>query len=127
MTFESYANRLTKHLNQLLNKVKSVPASCGTIDLTPRVPSLSWLSGKTFRQGNGGRKNQSGHAEEHTRANTDNANPYQGTDGKWYFIEEGNHPCEVAYETRAAANIALMDYRKWLNTPKEIETIKERE
>ncbi len=127
MTFESYANRLTKHLNQLLNKVESVPASCGTIDLTPRVPSLSWLSGKTFRQGNGGRKNRSGYAEEHKAANTDNANPYQAADGKWYFVEEGNHPCEVAYETRTAANIALMDYRKWLNTPKEIETIKERE
>ena len=120
MTFESYANRLTKHLNQLLNKVKSVPASCGTIDLTPRVPSLSWLSGKTFRQGTGGRKNQSGHAEEHTRANIDNANPYQGPDGKWYWFDETERSSEVGYETRAAANIALMDYCKWLNTPKEI-------
>ena len=120
MTFESYANRLTKHLNQLLNKVKSVPASCGTIDLTPRVPRLSWLSSKTFRQGNGGRKNQSGHLQEHEAANTDNANPYQAADGKWYWFDETERSSEVGYETRAAANIALLDYVKWLNTPKEI-------
>ena len=40
-----------------------------TIDLTPRFPRLSWLNAKTHPQGNGGRKNQSGHAEEHARAN----------------------------------------------------------
>ena len=91
-----------------------------TIDLTPKIPRLSWLKGKMYKQANGGRKNTSGHAEEHALANADNSNPYQGTDGKWYFVEEGNHPCEVAYETRVAANIALLDYRKWLNTPKEI-------
>ena len=121
MTFESYANRLTKHFNQLLNKVKAVPVSCGTIDLTPKVPRLAWLGGKMHRQANGGRSGNSGHLPEHILANTDNANPYQGPDGKWYFIEEGNHPCEVAYETWVAANIALLDYRKWLNMPKEIQ------
>jgi hypothetical protein len=96
-----------------------------TIDLTPKIPRLSWINAKTRKQANGGRKNTSGHAEEHALANADNSNPYQGTDGKWYFVEEGNHPCEVAYETRVAANIALLDYRKWLNTPKEIGGIPE--
>jgi len=96
-----------------------------TIDLTSKIPRLSWINAKVRKQANGGGRNASGHAEEHARANADNSNPYQGTDGKWYFVEEGNHPCEVAYETRVAANIALLDYRKWLNTPKEIGGIPE--
>jgi hypothetical protein len=91
-----------------------------TIDLTPRFPRLSWLNAKTHHQGNGGRKNQSGHAEEHARANTDNANPYQGPDGKWYWYDETERSSEVGYETRAAALVALNDYYKWLNTPQEI-------
>ena len=121
MTFDSYANRLTKHFNQLLNRrPHSTNMGLETIDLTLRVPRLSWVNAKTRSQGNGGRSGNSGHLQEHIAANPDNANPYQGKDGKWYFIEEGNHPCEVAYETRAAANVALLDYCKWLNTPKEI-------
>ena len=91
-----------------------------TIDLTPKIPRLSWINAKTRKQANGERKNASGHAEEHARANADNSNPYQGTDGKWYF-DQTDRPCEVAYETRTAANVALLDYRKWLNTPKEIQ------
>jgi hypothetical protein len=65
--------------------------------------------------------------QEHIAANPDNANPYQGKDGKWYWYDETERDCEVPYETRAAANVALLDYCKWLNTPKEIETVKERE
>jgi len=122
MTFESYANRLTKHFLQAANKImqSTVPASCGTIDLTPRTPRLSWLGGKMYRQANGGRANCSGHAEEHALANDDNDNPYQGPDGRWYWVDADERPSEVAYETRVAANFALLDYRKWLNMPKEI-------
>ena len=124
MTFESYARRLTKHFMQALKRQSTAShgnLTLGTIDLTPKTPRLSWLGGKMHKQAKGRRSGNSGHLPEHILANTDNANPYQGPDGKWYFIEEGNHPCEVAYETRAAANIALLDYRKWLNTPKEIQ------
>jgi hypothetical protein len=32
------------------------------------IPKLSWLGGKTARQGNGGRKNRSGYVPEHTAA-----------------------------------------------------------
>jgi len=125
MTFESYANRLTKHFNQLLNKVKAVPVSCGTIDLTPKVPRLAWLGGKMYKQANGGRSGNSGHLPEHILANADNRNPYQGPDGKWYWIDETERSSEVAYETRAAALVALDDYVKWLNTPQEIGGIRE--
>ena len=43
-----------------------------TIDLTLKIPRLSWLNGKTFKQGNGGRKNLSGHLPEHLKALEDN-------------------------------------------------------
>lgn len=36
------------------------------------VPRLSWLNAKTFKQGNGGRKNRSGYKQEHTQALVDN-------------------------------------------------------
>ena len=36
------------------------------------LPRLVWLKGKTHTQGNGGRKNRSGYAEEHRDALVDN-------------------------------------------------------
>jgi len=119
MTFESYANRLTTHFNQLLNRVTG-PRPTGTIDLTPRTPKLSFLQGKQFRQGNGGRKNRSDYNLEHTQANKDNRNPYKGDDGRWYYYDETEQSCETGYVTREQAEIALNDYVKWLNNPKEI-------
>jgi hypothetical protein len=35
------------------------------------IPRLSWLNAKTFRQGNGGRKNRSGYKQEHIAALVD--------------------------------------------------------
>ena len=43
-----------------------------TIDLTRKTPRLIWLNGKTFKQGNGGRKNRSGYQPEHLKALEDN-------------------------------------------------------
>ena len=120
MTPEYKQRREAKHAAQAA-KPHSVNMDLETIDLCLRIPRLSWLSGKTHKQGNGGRKNQSRHAEEHARANIDNANPYQGPDGKWYWYDETERSSEVGYETRAAALVALNDYCKWLNTPEEIE------
>ena len=37
------------------------------------LPKLIWLNGKTHPQGNGGRKNRSGYAEEHRDALIENA------------------------------------------------------
>jgi len=119
MTFESYANRLTKHFNQLLNRVTG-PRPTGTIDLTPRTPKLSFLQGKQFRQGNGGLKNRSGYSLEHAQANRDNLNPYKGNDGKWYFMDDDGTPNERAFVTRDQAAIALEDYRAWLVSSKEV-------
>ena len=119
MTPEYKQRREAKHAAQA-SKPHSVNMDLETIDLCLRIPRLSWLSAKTHPQGNGGRKNQSGHLQEHARANTDNANPYQGPDGKWYWYDETERSSEVGYETRAAALVALNDYCKWLNTPKEI-------
>ena len=126
MTFESYANRLTKHFNQILNRrPHSTNMDLETIDLTPRFPRLSWVNAKTRSQGNGGRSGNSGHLPEHILANADNRNPYQGPDKKWYWYDETEQACEIAYETRAAALVALDDYCKWLNTPHEIGGISE--
>jgi len=77
-----------------------------------------------YKQANCGRKNTSGNAEEHTLANADNANPYEVLDlesgtSKWYFIGEGDHPCEIGYETRAAALVALEDHWKQLKGTNE--------
>jgi hypothetical protein len=120
MTLASYWARLAKHLTQTMTRRTTADAGCGTIDLCSRAPHLSWINAKVHPQGNGGRSGNSGHAEEHYAANGDNNNPYQGADGKWYYTDESDRPCEVAYETRAAANVALVDYRRWRNTPKEI-------
>jgi hypothetical protein len=43
-----------------------------TIDLTSRVPRLSWLNAKTRKQSDYGRKNRSGHLPEHTEAVVEN-------------------------------------------------------
>ena len=42
------------------------------MDLTSRMPRLSWLNGKTHPQGNGGRKGISGHLPEHTDSLVEN-------------------------------------------------------
>ena len=43
-----------------------------TIDLTSRIPRLSWLNGKTRKQANGGRKGISGHRQEWDTALVEN-------------------------------------------------------
>jgi hypothetical protein len=93
------------------------PKLVGTIDLTPKGPRLAWLNAKTFRQGDGGSKNQSGHGFEHATANKDNQNPYLGGDGKWYYFDETYQSCETGFVTREQAEIALGDYCTWLNSP----------
>lgn len=115
MTFASYANRLTKHFNQYLGRGVE-PKATGTIDLTSKIPVLSFLGIKQHPQGNGGRKNNSAHAEEHAQANRDNRNPYLGSDGRWYYFDESGTPCEIGYVTREQAEIALNEYAKWLNS-----------
>jgi len=105
---------------QKMARKTTVPVSCGTIDLTSKVPRLAWLGGKMYKQANGGRSGNSGHLPEHILANADNRNPYQGKDGKWHWFDANEQDCEIAYETRAAALVALDDYCKWLNTPQEI-------
>jgi|GEM_PF-6189272 hypothetical protein len=77
------------------------------VNRLPKGPRLGWLTLKSRPQANGGRKNNSGHLPEHIEANKDNANPYLGEDGKWYWHDETEQACEVAYETRAAALVAL--------------------
>jgi hypothetical protein len=90
------------------------------VNRLPKGPRLGWLTLKSHPQANGGRKNNSGHLPEHIEANKDNANPYLGEDGKWYFYNVDEQACEVGYETRAAALVALIEYAKYLDTPQEI-------
>lgn len=47
---------------------KSAPVSVGTIDLMRKVPALSFIGAKQFRQSGQQRKNRSGHLTEHTLA-----------------------------------------------------------
>jgi hypothetical protein len=121
MTFESYANRLTKHFNQYLRR-RVGPKATGTIDLTSKIPVLSFLGIKQHPQGNGGRKNNSAHAKEHAQANRDNLNPYQGADGKWYWMDDDGVPNDRSYVTREQAEIALTDYRLWLLKGTDVST-----
>ena|ERR1039458_2469402 len=44
-----------------------------TIDRTNHLPALTFIGLKSRPQGNGGKKNRSGYAEEHKQANLDNA------------------------------------------------------
>lgn len=73
MTPEYRERREAKHAAQATNRPHSTNMDLETIDLTLKIPRLTWLNGKQFKQANGGRKNISGHAEEHARANKDNA------------------------------------------------------
>jgi hypothetical protein len=125
MTPEYRARREAKHAAAFANRQVEVAAgifnnATGTIDLTPRIPKLSFLQGKQFRQGNGGLKNRSGYSLEHAQANRDNLNPYKGNDGKWYFMDDDGTPNERAFVTRDQAAIALEDYRAWLVSSKEV-------
>ncbi len=110
MTFESYANRLTKHLKQAAERNTVGDIQLGTIDLTPRTQGLAFLAGKTHPQANGGSKNASGHLAEHVQALKDDQNPYLGEDGNWYWMDEQGTPNEQSYVTREHAIIALADY-----------------
>lgn len=47
---------------------KSAPVSVGTIDLMRKVPALSFIGAKQFRQSGQQRKNRSGHLTEHTES-----------------------------------------------------------
>jgi hypothetical protein len=62
------ARRKAKHAAQQASKKAIAPVSVGTIDLTPRVPVLSFIGAKQFRQSGQQRKGRSGHLPEHTEA-----------------------------------------------------------
>ena len=113
MTPEYRARRDAKHAAQAAAKVlpEMFPVDF-TIDLTPKTPHLAFLNGKTFKQGNGGRKNASGHRTEQIAANDDNKNPYLGADGKWFWMDDEGVPNDQSYVTREQAEIALADYGK---------------
>ena len=115
MTFASLANRMTKHFQQALTRSRLAPESVGTIDLTPRVPTLAFLNAKMRPNSQGGRKGVSGHGLEHAQANRDNLNPFKGEDGKWYWYMEDETTHEGSYVTREAAEIDLLKYAAWLN------------
>jgi len=68
------ARRETKHLaeKRLRREMNALPAPTNTIDLTVKIPRLSWLGGKSFGQGNGGRKNTPGHNTELNEALVEN-------------------------------------------------------
>ena len=107
------ARRAAKHKTQAILQTTVGDIDLGVIDLPPKAPSLAWLGGKTFKQGNGGRKGMSGHLTERTLANIENLNPYRGEDGKWYWMDWAGTPCEIGYVTRDQAEIALNDYVVW--------------
>ena len=121
MTPEYKARRTAKHEAQAASKPQvSGGFVTQTIDLTPRIPRLAFLNGKTFKQANGGRKNNSGHGFEHAQANRDDRNPFKGEDGNWYWLDETEQVCETGFVTRDQAETDLMAYVKTLNSPKEI-------
>ena len=62
--------RGAKHLaeKRLRREMNALPAPTNTIDLTVKIPRLSWLGGKQGKQGNGGRGSRSGHLQEFTEA-----------------------------------------------------------
>jgi hypothetical protein len=74
MTPAYKAKRKAKHeIEKSDRKLRTrVPVPDLTIDLTPSGQRLAWLGGKQFVQGNGGRKNLSGHLPEHLKALEDN-------------------------------------------------------
>lgn len=70
MTPEYKARRAAKHAAQAFGRVPLLPVE-GLIDLTVKMPRLTWLGGKTFKQGSG-RKNRPGHNTELNEALVEN-------------------------------------------------------
>ena len=66
--------RGAKHLaeKRLRREMKAIPAPTNTIDLTVKIPRLSWLGGKQGKQGNGGQGSRSGHNTELNEALVEN-------------------------------------------------------
>jgi hypothetical protein len=60
-----------KYMRAVRKEGTTVP-EMRTIDLTVRIPRLTFISGKTHPQGNGGRKNRSGHSTEWAEAMGEN-------------------------------------------------------
>jgi hypothetical protein len=116
MTPEYRARRADKHAAQAAARVTVGDIDLGTVDLTPKVPRLAWVGGKTFKLSTGDHKNASGHRPEQVTANEDNKNPYLGEDGKWFWMDGEGVPNDQSYVTREQAEIALTDYREWLRT-----------
>ncbi len=69
------ARREAKHAAEFANKQVEVAADilAGTIDLTPKYPTLSFIGARQFRQSGQQRKGRSGHLPEHTEALVENA------------------------------------------------------
>ena len=69
------ARRAAKHAAEFANKQveKAADILAGTIDLTPKYPSLSFIGARQFRQSGQQRKGRSGHKPEHTEALVENA------------------------------------------------------
>jgi hypothetical protein len=65
--------RALKHAIQFSSKLPVSGGFVQTIDLTNHLPALTFVGLKSRPQGNGGRKNRSGYAQEHKQANLDNA------------------------------------------------------
>ena len=69
------ARREAKHDVQHAEKVANYlanPSDLQTIDLTLKIPRLSWQGGKTLKQRNGGRKKTPGHNTELNEALVEN-------------------------------------------------------
>ena len=67
------ARREAKHAAQKANRLMGVSVSAGTIDLTVKHPTLSFIGARQFRQSGQQRKGRSGHLPEHTEALVENA------------------------------------------------------
>ena len=89
MTPEYKARRAANHAAQRtlrafgLDNSQTLP----TIDLTPKTAGHAFVGLKTHPQGNGGRKNRSGYAQEHAQANIDNA--------KWDILNIELEPIDI--------------------------------
>ncbi len=62
------ADAVRRKTLQAARAATSEAGLAGLLDFLPKTPRLAWIGGKTFKQGNGGRKNTSAHAEEHKSA-----------------------------------------------------------
>lgn len=67
------ARREAKHVAEKAAKRGVAPVSVGTIDLTRKVPALSFIGARMYRQSGLQRKGCSGHLLEHTEALAENA------------------------------------------------------